>query len=115
MTPTNYILSLIRSFPCLRHKVTINTCTTQEDTTHCKDDGQTARLTELQFDADRFMRCFDTASKGERLCALFIVNVWNPAYAKNSGWSFDVIAFFGTADSQNRKAFLDWAQSPCFP
>ncbi len=101
--PTNYILALTQSFPCLKRKVNIKACL--EKSVH----------PEPSFDPDKFMAQLDCASDGELLCALFVVNVWNPGYAKQKGWVFNFFDFMGTADAGNREAFLAWAQNPVWP
>lgn len=93
--PTRYILTLIQAFPCLRLKA--------------------AHYQPERFDADEFWKLFDCASHGERLCALFILNVWNPGYAQGHGWTFDLFEFLGCADSGNRRAMLDWCKNPTWP
>jgi len=95
--PDTYILTLIRTFPCLAVKVR-----------HWLD-----RTTE--FDADEFYALFRGASTGEIHCALFILNVWNPGYAELKDWRFDFFAFMGCADDGNRKALLNWIAYPRWP
>ena|SRR5579871_1162393 len=96
-TPHQLIFGLIRSFPCLEIKV-----------------GPWLRRT-AHFDPDEFWALFDCASSGERLCALFVLNVWSHGYADTKGWRFDFIAFIGCADSGNREALLAWAAKPFWP
>lgn len=96
-TPDEYILALIRSFPCLAIKVR----------------RWIDRTTE--FDPDEFHQLFECASTGEVLCALFILNVWNPGYAARKGWKFDLIDFIGCADDGNRRALLNWIAHPYWP
>lgn len=88
-----YILGLISSFPCLAW---VNT-------------------EPEQWDIDAFMQSLGTASSGERLCMLFIANVWNPGYARESSWTFDVMDFASSCDRRNRAAFIAWLQNPRFP
>lgn len=88
-----YILALAASFPCLEHKVV----------------GMT------KFDADEWMKRSGPWSSGEKRCALFIVNVWNPGYAKSEGWHFDLFDFIGGVDTDNRKALLMWCIDPVWP
>lgn len=95
--PGAYIKALIATFPCLRIKV-----------------GSYIESDE-PFDADAFWNLFVGASHGERLCALFVLNVWNPGYANSQEWDFDLIEFVGSADSGNRKALLNWIANPVWP
>jgi len=95
--PDTYILNLVRTFPCLAIKVRRWLDHTTE------------------FDADEFHALFRGASTGELLCALFILNVWNPGYADLQGWRFDFIAFMACADDGNRKALLNWIAHPHWP
>jgi hypothetical protein len=95
MTPTAQILELIASFPCLRNKV--------------------RHYQPIQFDADHFWKLFAGASHGERLCALFILNIWNPGYAVSQGWRFDLFEFIGCADGGNRSALIAWMENPFWP
>lgn len=92
-----YILALARSFPCLQYKVD--------------------RLfpPSRKWDVDAFMEASGPWSHGERLCALFIANVWNPGYADTMEWRFDLFEFLGTADTGNRRALLLWISDPVWP
>jgi hypothetical protein len=96
-TPDEYIFALVRSFPCLAIKVRRWLDHTTE------------------FNADEFHGLFDCASTGEVLCALFILNVWNPGYADLKGWNFDLFKFIGCADDGNRKALFNWIARPYWP
>jgi hypothetical protein len=56
------------------------------------------------------------ASHGEWLCAMFILNVWDPGGAKlNEEWRFEFFDFPGIADSGNRRALLNWVANPEWP
>ena len=94
-TATQTILALARTFPCLEVKL--------------------RHYNPEQFDADEFHAMIGPWSSGERLCALFILNVWNPGYAKSQRWTFNLFDFVGTADPDNRQALLDWIQTPIWP
>jgi hypothetical protein len=96
MTASQYILSLIETFPCLREKVR-------------------GKFNDGQFDADHFMEAAGPWSSGERRCALFIVNVWDPVYAKEKGWTFDLIDACSVLDDGNRAALIAWITCPRFP
>lgn len=88
-----YIIALAASFPCLEDKVA----------------GMTS------FDADEWMERSGPWSSGEKRCALFIVNVWNPGYAKSQGWDFNLFDFAGGVDIDNRAALLAWMIDPVWP
>jgi len=88
-----YIVELVHSFPCLR--------------------GKYAHLTPKNWASPKFMHALRGASEGEYLAGLFIMNVWDPANAKD--WPFNVIEALGTWDCCNRAAFLAWAHKPHFP
>lgn len=92
-----YILALARSFPCLRHKID-----------RLFPEGR-------KFDVDVLMEAARPWSTGEKLCALFVANVWNPGYADSKEWRFDLFDFIGTADSGNRAAFQAWCVAPVWP
>lgn len=95
MTPGEYILALARSFPCLRHKL--------------------VGWKPEKFDADVLYKCSGPWSSGEKLCVLFVLNVWNPGYAKSQGWTFNLFDFVGTADIGNRAALQAWIDRPHWP
>ncbi len=96
-SPDHMILGLIRTFPCLVRKVT-----------HWLDRVK-------KFDPDEFHALFERASSGEIHAALFVLNVWSSGYADMKGWRFDLMAFMSCADSENRKALLDWMARPYWP
>jgi hypothetical protein len=97
ITPDQIIFKLIRTFPCLAIKAHQWLARTRE------------------FDPDKFHQLFECASTGETLCALFILNVWNPGYADSKGWTFNLFDFMGCADPGNRRALLDWMTKPYWP
>ena len=105
MNPTDYIFTLINSFPCLRSKVKHLNVT----------EPHPLRPEEYTFDADRFHRSMAGWSSGERLCGLFILNVWNPGYARNCGWTFDVIEFMSVASQSNLEPVINWMLNPYWP
>ncbi len=56
------------------------------------------------------------ASHGEWLCAMFILNVWDPGGAKlKEEWRFEFFDLAGIADSGNRRALLNWLANPEWP
>jgi hypothetical protein len=93
--PTQKIMAIANSFPCLRIKI---------------DDYRP-----VSFDPDTFWRLMRGASPGERLCALFVLNVWNPSYAARKGWRFEFFEFAVTADSTNRELVIKWLIYPVWP
>lgn len=93
--PETYILALARTFPCLRDKL----------------EG----ITPETWSIDRLIAASGPWSHGERLCLLFIANVWNPGYAREKEWFFDVIEFISIADNRNRAALLNWLATPVWP
>ncbi len=94
-TPTHKILALIHSIPCLHEKL---------------HDYYPDR-----FDADAFHRLTGPWSSGEKLCAIFVLNVWNPNGANSKGWHFNLFDFIGTADWDNKQAIIEWMLNPIWP
>jgi hypothetical protein len=95
MTPSEKILNLIRSFPCLERKLR---------DWHPKT-----------FQPEPFYAMASGWSHGEQLCANFLLNVWNPGEAKEKGWTLDFIDFAGIADPDSRDALMRWLKDPCWP
>lgn len=93
--PTQKIMGLIRTIPCLSKRY--------------------KGWNPEEFDPEAFYSLTIGMSHGEKLCALFILNVWNPSYARQRGWEFDVVEFAGTADAESRSAFLLWMADPVWP
>lgn len=73
------------------------------------------RPAELTFNADRFAATLAACSSGERLCKLWLLNVWNPGYAHSNDWNFDLFAAVRVLDSGNRQAISEWLAHPIFP
>lgn len=94
-TPTEKILDLLRRFPCL-NKIF-------------------KHWNPKEFDPDEFYGFIGGMSHGEKLCARFILNVWNPSYARQQGWDFDVMEFAVIADEDAKAAFMDWLIQPLWP
>jgi hypothetical protein len=94
--PTEKILRIARSFPCLEKKL--------------------AGWNPPAFDPDKFFQMMGGASHGEWLCAMFILNVWDPGGAKlKEEWHFEFFDFAGIADSGNRRALVNWLANPEWP
>jgi len=47
--------------------------------------------------------------------AVWLLNVWNPSYAKSKKWNFDLFAALANLDSGNRQAICDWLKNPIWP
>ncbi len=90
-----FIWELILSFPCL----------------HIKFGGRPWK----SFNPDLLHAVSAPWSHGERQAVLFVLNVWNPGYAKQKGWTFNLFEFLCTADQGNRAALLKWANKPVWP
>ena len=69
----------------------------------------------LTFNADKFASRLDACSDGQRHMILWILNVWNPGYARSQGWDFDFFKALGTLDQDNREAIRWWMQIPVWP
>lgn len=70
---------------------------------------------EMSFDPDKFARVLRVCSDGERHCVLWLLNVWNPSYAKGKGWNFDLMAAMNSLDSDSRFGIANWIASPRWP
>ena len=87
------IIEIAKRFPALQHHV--------------------ENLT--SWDIDRFMEWLPRASTGERHAMLFIASVWNPRYALEMEWRFNIVVAAGEWDQQHHNAFLAWAMKPEWP
>lgn len=67
------------------------------------------------WDIDRFMQPLGVAGSGHRAALCFIASVWNPGYARENGWTFDVMDALSCWDSSMRAAFCAWAANPFWP
>jgi hypothetical protein len=72
-------------------------------------------LPEWTFDADRFAKKLGVCSTGEEQMVRWILNVWNPGYAKSKGWHFDLFKALDSLDQNNREAICWWLQNPIWP
>jgi len=95
MKPEHYIHQLAQSFPCLRNKIP-------------------TRLWD-EFDPNHFKEQMAGWSSGEYNAGLFILNVWNPGYARARNWHFDAVLAIESWDQGNRFAFTAWCLKPYFP
>lgn len=73
-------------------------------------DGHTYR-----FDPDNFFKITKACSDGEAHMILWLLNVWNPHYAKSKRRNFDLFQALNTLDSGNRQCIADWLQNPIWP
>ncbi len=94
-SPTEYILALARSFPCLKPKL--------------------RWWNPANFDAEDFHGMIGGWSSSERQAAHFILTVWNPGYARDRGWTFDVVDAVSSLDPVNRAPIIDWMVQPYYP
>lgn len=80
------------TFPCLRNKPGV-----------------------LPWNPQKLQRWASTvASSGERHCARFVLNVWNPYHKWRLG-KFLLVEAMNVLDSGNREAMVRWIQNPWFP
>ena len=70
---------------------------------------------EMTFDPVIFSRVLKVCSDGERHCVLWLLNVWNPSFAKLKGWNYDMFAALPSLDSENRLGIAEWLVNPRFP
>ena len=54
-------------------------------------------------------------SSSERQAAHFILTVWNPGYARDRGWTFDVVDAVSSPDPVNRAPIIAWIAQPYYP
>ncbi len=94
-TPTQYILALARSFPSLEPKLRF--------------------WNPAVFDADDFYVSSRPWSNGERSLAHFVLTVWNPGYARQKGWTFDLVDVADSLGAEDRAALFQWVMRPVYP
>lgn len=70
---------------------------------------------EITFNADKFAQSLDASGAAERFCKLWLLNVWNPSYARLNGWDFDMITAARVLDGLNLCALGKWFANPIFP
>lgn len=95
MSPTEYILALARSFPCLQRKL--------------------QWWHPANFDAEVFHGMMGGWSSSERQAAYFVLTVWNPDYARERDWTFDLVEAASCLDPVNRGPILAWLNQPYYP
>ena len=94
-SPTEYILALARSFPCLESKL------------KCWNPSN--------FDADDFYIMTRGWSTSERHAVSFVLTVWNPGYAQDRQWTFNAVDAVSTLDPVNRVPIIEWMTHPYYP
>jgi hypothetical protein len=77
--------------------------------------GKGTQFEELAFEPDIFAKRLRTASSGERHAILFLLNVWNPGYAKSKRWNFNLFDAMGTLDTANIEPITEWMLRPVWP
>jgi hypothetical protein len=70
---------------------------------------------ELTFDPDLYAETLHQCSDGENYMRLFILNVWNPSYARTKGWTFDLFAATRVLDQNNLEAIGEIIRHPTWP
>lgn len=70
---------------------------------------------ETTFDPDKFAKRLGVVSSGERHAMLWLLNVWNPTYAKSKGWNFDLFSAFSSLDGENIVGIAEWIINPQWP
>ena len=117
--PTKQLLRLAAAVPVLSRKMRVEV----------SDDGKSLsgfgkppwlqphplRQEELTFDAPKFTYEIGVWSDGEHHAAIWLLNVWNPGWAKTEGHRFDLFAAVGTLDSHNLNAIAEWMVNPVWP
>lgn len=73
------------------------------------------------WDPEKWARWWKTSgalTAGSRHAVAFCLSLWagcNADHWKRRGWSFDVVAAFGSWDERHRAAFLKWCANPWRP
>lgn len=70
---------------------------------------------EYTFDADRYALTVDDCSTYTRHMRLFILNVWNPGYARSKGWTFDLFQALRGLDDNNSRAIAWFVKQQVWP
>ena len=117
--PTKQLLRLAASVPVLSKKMRVEV---SDDDKSLRYFGQPPwlqphplRQEEWSFDSAKFAYEITGWSDGEQHAALWLLNVWNPGWAKSEGHRFDLFAAVGTLDSSNLNAIAEWMVNPVWP
>jgi len=70
---------------------------------------------ELAFDADKYAKTIYNCSDYTAHMRLWILNVWNPSYARSKGWNFDLFKALNGLDDNNRRAIAWFLRNPIWP
>jgi hypothetical protein len=92
--PRGYIMALIESFPCLQGKM---------------------ESVPQPFDGQVFARRIRPWSSGEKHCAHFVLNVWNPGEWAKGETLFNLFDAIGCLDRGNLRPIVEWMSSPMWP
>ncbi len=92
--PRGYIVALIETFPCLQGKM---------------------ESVPQPFDGRTFARRMAPWSSGEKHCARFVLNVWNPGEWAKGATRFDLFDAIGCLDHDNLRPIIHWMQHPKWP
>jgi len=93
--PTQQILGVARSFPCLRVKL--------------------LNYNPERFEPERFRKMSGYWSSGEQRLARFVLTVWNSSWAREHGCLFDFAQDVVGLDGIHRAALAAWVTDPLFP
>lgn len=73
------------------------------------------RPEELTFDADKYAETINACSTYTAHMRLFILNVWNPGYARSKGWTFDLFKALRGLDQGNSDAIAWFIKNQIWP
>lgn len=79
------------------------------------DGRDTTSPGELVFDADAYAKTLHQCSDYTTHMRLWILNVWNPSYAKSKGWEFNLFQALNGLDDNNRRAIAWFLRNPIWP
>jgi hypothetical protein len=120
-TATKQLLFLATTLPCLARKMNVSIVAVEGEQPQLLNYHRNVPWLEesyglLEFNPDKFHRCIGPWSTGEIYCALFLLNVWNPSYARDKRWRFDLFNFVGTCGGgEEVDAVIAWMKNPIWP